>query len=213
MQTLPPHLLDHCEQAVLAVDGLLAALKDQLRTRLVQDGVVVPALLDREQRAAHALAWFATTGEALRQSARWARNLEKQNRLTYAERLLLAALFGEYLAQLAGGTPMSQTEVARAGDVCLDREEVEEFLTPVVHEMIALGTARETRAAIGGFLSDSADALYFGDPGLDETLELIRGQFFRFAQERVVPRAHSWHLKDELIPLEVIEEMSALGVF
>ena len=42
---------------------------------------------------------------------------------------------------------------------------------------------------------------------------MIREQFFRFAQEKVAPHAHQWHLKDELIPLSVISEMSALGVF
>ena len=52
MQVLPPHLLDRCEEALLAVDGLLAAAKEQLRSRLVQDGAVVLPLLDREQRAA-----------------------------------------------------------------------------------------------------------------------------------------------------------------
>ena len=32
-------------------------------------------------------------------------------------------------------------------------------------------------------------------------------------QAKVAPFAHQWHLKDELIPLEVMEEMGALGVF
>src|SRR6202035_6179792 len=143
MQLLPPHLLDHCDEAMLAVEGLLVAARDRVRAQVEQDGAIVPSLLDREQRAAHALAWFATTAEALKQTARWARNLEQQNRLTDVERLILAALFGEYVAELAGGVPMSQTEFARAGDIGLDNEEIEQFLTPVVREMIVLGTARD----------------------------------------------------------------------
>src|SRR5689334_13547304 len=102
MQILPPHLLDRCDEALVAVDGLLAAAKEQMRATFVQDGTVGSTLFDRDQRAAHALAWFATTAEALRQSARWAHELEEQNRLTDLERLIVAALFGEYLAQLAG---------------------------------------------------------------------------------------------------------------
>jgi (2S)-methylsuccinyl-CoA dehydrogenase len=29
----------------------------------------------------------------------------------------------------------------------------------------------------------------------------------------VIPEAHEWHLKDELIPMEVIEELAEMGVF
>jgi (2S)-methylsuccinyl-CoA dehydrogenase len=213
MQLLPPHLLDHCDEATLAVEGLLVAARDRVRARVEQDGAIVPSLLDREQRAAHALAWFATTAEALRQTAHWARNLERQNRLTDVERLILAALFGEYVAQLAGGVPMSQTEFARAGDVGLDNEEIEQFLTPAVREMIALGTARATRAEIAQLLAANPEAVFFGEPGLDETMAMVREQFFRFAQEKIISHAHAWHLNDELIPLDIIAEMSALGVF
>ncbi len=55
--------------------------------------------------------------------------------------------------------------------------------------------------------------MFIGEPGLDDTNSMIREQFFRFAQDKVTPFAHHWHLKDELIPLEVIAELSALGVF
>ena len=49
--------------------------------------------------------------------------------------------------------------------------------------------------------------------GLDETFEMIRDQFHAFAEEKVTPFAHEWHLKDELIPIELVEELGALGVF
>src|SRR5205823_12991479 len=88
MQLLPPHLLDHCDEALLAVEGLLVAARDRLHALVEQDGGILPALLDREQRAAHAFAWYATTGEALKQTARWARDLEQQNRLKDLERLI-----------------------------------------------------------------------------------------------------------------------------
>src|SRR6185437_15316163 len=52
-----------------------------------------------------------------------------------------------------------------------------------------------------------------GNPGLDETMDMVREQFFRFAQEKITPFAHQWHLRDELIPLDVIAQMSELGVF
>ena len=213
LSILPPHLLDRCEEALLAVEGLLAAAKERLRRVVEDDGTLISAYLDREQRAAHALAWFATTAEALRQTARWARGLEADHRLHDLERLILAATFGEYCAQLAGGVPMSQGEIARAADMGLGAEELGEFLGSAVREIIALGTSRETRAAIAGLLAENADATIFGDPGLDETMQLIRAQFRRFAQEKIAPHAQKWHLNDELIPLDVIAEMGALGVF
>jgi (2S)-methylsuccinyl-CoA dehydrogenase len=213
MQILPPHLLDRCDEALLSAEGLIAAARERVRTRVEENGAVAAYLLDREQRAAHALAWFATTVEALRQMARWARSLEGEKRLGDLERLILAAAFGEYLAQLAGGVPMSQNEIARLGDMGLEADESADFLQPAVLELIALGTARETRAGIAQHIARNAGGMFFGEPGLDETLRMIREQFFRFSQDRIAPNAHAWHLRDKLIPLEIIDEMSALGVF
>src|SRR5579862_2913412 len=213
MQILPTHLLDRCDEAVLAAQGLLAAGRDRVRASVERDGRIVQALLDRDQRAAHALAWFATTAETLRQTARWARYLEAEHRLTDCERLILFAIFGEYLAQLAGGIPMSQGEIARASDIGLGSEELEQFHAAAVRELIVLGTARETRNGLAHLLAGSADAMCFGDTGLDETMQMIRGQFYRFAQEKIVPHAHGWHLRDELVPLDVIAELASLGVF
>jgi len=211
MQTLIPHLLDHCDEAVLAAEGLLANAKSQVRTAVTDDGRISAALLDREQRAVHALAWYATYVEALRQLARWARGLVDSHRFGELERLILEAGFGEYLAQLAGSIPMSQNEIARPVDLGLSGEDIDAFLTPVVRELIAAGTRREIRAGIADHLASHAIA--FGNPGLDETMDMVRDQFYRFAQDKVAPFAHQWHLKDELIPLEIIAEMSALGVF
>jgi len=213
MQILPPHLLGHCEEAVLSAEGLLVNAKATLRDNLGKDGRIDAATLDREQRAVHGLAWFATYVEALRQMLRWARTLEHEKRFGEIERLILAAAFGEYLAQIAGGIPMSQNEIVRAEDLGLSHDDVMGFLTPTVRELIVTGTSRETRAGIADLMVQHPGAIHYGNPGLDETMTLIREQFHRFAQDKVAPHAHQWHLKDELIPLDVISEMSALGVF
>jgi (2S)-methylsuccinyl-CoA dehydrogenase len=42
---------------------------------------------------------------------------------------------------------------------------------------------------------------------------MIRDQFHAFAEAKVAPFAHGWHLRDQLIPLELVEELGALGVF
>ena len=49
--------------------------------------------------------------------------------------------------------------------------------------------------------------------GLDDTLETIRDEMRKFADDRVVPHAHGWHRRNSYIPLDVIAQMSELGVF
>jgi len=179
----------------------------------MRDGRVDAAALDEQQHAAHGLAWFATYVECLRQLSRWASALSAGGRFGEIEQLLLTAGFGEYLAQISGGIFMSQNEVARLTDLGLDQSAITDVASGPVATLIARGTSRETRSAIAEHMAKHEGAMFIGDPGLDETLALVREQFFRLAQEKVTPFAHQWHLKDELIPLELIEELSALGVF
>ena len=73
-----------------------------------------------------------------------------------------------------------------------------------------VGSQRE-RIHKGASVSDAN--ITVGASGLDEELEMIREQFRRYAVENVEPFAHDWHLKDELIPMEVIEELAEMGVF
>ena len=41
----------------------------------------------------------------------------------------------------------------------------------------------------------------------------MRDQFGRYAAEKVAPHCHGWHLKDDLIPMQVVRELAELGVF
>ena len=206
-------LLRSCDAAVAAAEKLLAAARASVASKVTQGDRTDPRALDREQRAVHAFAWYATYVEALRQMARWARKLESEKRFGEIENLILQAAFGEYLAQLAGGIMMSQNEIARPYNMGVGNEHIGEFWTETVDELTRVGTSPEIRAGIAEHLTAHAGAIHYGDPGLDETMTMVREQFFRFAQEKVTPFAHQWHLKDELIPLDVIAEMSALGVF
>src|SRR3984957_19654524 len=108
---------------------------------------------------------------------------------------------------------MSQNEIARPGDLGLGDDDVAAFLTPTGRELIAAGKRREIREGIADHLAQHPGAIFYGDPGLDDTMGMIREHFFRFARDKVSPFAHQWHLRDELIPLDVISEMSVLGVF
>jgi len=206
-----PDILSRCDNGVAAADRLIASAKASMRDAV--GGQKIPAAtLDREQRAAHALSWYATYGEALRQMVRWARNLATAGKFGEIEGALLHAAFGEYLAQMAGGIPMSQNEIARPRDLGLCNDDFAAFWN-ATQELIHTGTAHGLSGRIGDFLSAHVGGMLFGDPGLDDTLTMAREQFFRFAQEKIAPSAHRWHLNDELIPVELIDELSALGVF
>jgi (2S)-methylsuccinyl-CoA dehydrogenase len=208
-----PHLLTRCEEALFSAEGLLAAAKSSVAELVTSDGKISPGALDREQRATHGLAWLATYVEALRQMVRWGRGLEQAKKFGEIEQLILLAAFGEYLAQLPGGIAMSQNEIARPYDLGLSDDDIGGFWTPAVGELSRMGTRAEVRAGIANYMVKHQGAMFVGEPGLDDTMSMIRDQFFRFAQEKVTPFAHQWHLKDELIPIEVVKELSALGVF
>ncbi|HEY5338907.1 MAG TPA: acyl-CoA dehydrogenase family protein, partial [Rhizomicrobium sp.] len=205
-------LLKQCDAAVTAAEKFLNAARSAVAAKVVSNGKVDAAALDREQRAGHAFAWYATYAEALRQMARWARHLESESRFGEIETLTLKAAFGEYLAQMAGGIAMSQSEIARPGDLGVSNTDFAAFWD-AASALIESGSKPEIRAGIAAYMAKHQGAMFIGEPGLDDINSMIREQFFRFAQDKVTPFAHQWHLKDELIPLEVIAELSALGVF
>ncbi|MCH7540613.1 MAG: acyl-CoA dehydrogenase family protein [Proteobacteria bacterium] len=209
-EALLPDLLSTCTPALAAAGKLAAAAGRAVRHMVVKDGRVDGAAMERHQFAAHGYAWMAAYVEALRQMLAWAGRLEAAGDLGELESLILQAAFGEYLAQIAGGIALSQGEVVRPHDMGVDDAELHAFWTPAVATLTARGNTIAVRMAIAGLLADGR----FGAPGLDdESLEMVREQFRRVAEEQVAPHAQDWHLKDALIPLEVIERLAGLGVF
>ncbi|HRK41455.1 MAG TPA: acyl-CoA dehydrogenase family protein, partial [Gemmobacter sp.] len=194
--------------ALPEVEALFVEAREALRARVTQGGKISSAALEAEQYAAHTLSWLATYTEALRQLNAWAGRLADQGQLGAMESLILQIGFGEYLAQVVGGIPMSQTETARLADLGLSWVPGAEAAT-----LIAAGNTPAARAALVACMRDNHGRATFGATGLDEELEMIRDQFRRFAEDRVVPFAHEWHLKDELIPMEIIESLAEMGVF
>ncbi len=205
----PRDLLRRCAGALAAAELLLAAARSAVAARVAGEGAVDPALLDRHQFAAHGYAWMATYVEALRQLNAWGLRLDAVRRLVERERLILAIGFGEYLAQLAGGIAMSQGEIVRLADLGAGEAALEFLADPSVAAMIAAGNTDATRARLAGLIAPGD----VGDSLLDDDHSLIARQFERFARERVAPHAQDWHRADSLIPMELIAEMSALGVF
>ncbi|SIS59604.1 acyl-CoA dehydrogenase family protein [Phaeovulum vinaykumarii] len=201
-------LLALTEAALPEVDALLKGSTDALAAEVTEGGRIKGALLETRQFEAHALAWLATYAQSLRQMRAWAGRLSEAGRFGDMEALLLQIGFGEYLSQIAGGIPMSQNETARLADLGQSWTP-----GPAAAALIAGGNTAAARAALVALMRENHGKATFGETGLDEDLEMIREQFRRYAEDRVVPNAHEWHLKDELIPMEIIQELAELGVF
>jgi len=201
-------ILTLTKPAVGAVDALLDQAINKLRGDVTENGRVSSAKLETFQDAAHALSWLATYAMALRQMHAWADRLNGDGKFGEMEQLILQIAFGEYLAQIAGGIPMSQGEIARLADLGVTMPD-----TPEIAALIATGNTTTARSRLVALMQDNAGHATFGATGLDDELEMIRNQFRRFADDRVTPNAHEWHLKDELIPMEIITEMAGMGVF
>jgi (2S)-methylsuccinyl-CoA dehydrogenase len=200
--------LARCADAVADAERLLHHARAAVRSRIDAGGG-----LDVEQAAGHGLAWLATYVEALRQMLGWARRLTAAGRFGRPEQLLLACAFGEYLAQIAGGIPMSQGETVRPVALGVPRAEVRRF-EDAVEGLVADGCAAATRAELAQLIASQPEATTtFGDTGLDETLDAMRHEMRRFALAEVAPYAHDWHLSNGYIPAEVLAKLGELGVF
>ena len=208
-----PDLLALAGGAVAAAEAHLDRARAAVAARVAPDGRVDPARLERHQAAAHALAWTATYVEALRQMRGWAERLEAEGLFGETEALILQIAFGEYLWQLYGGLPMSQGEMVRPQDMFLSQDDARVLATDAVMRLTAEGNTPTARARLVALMREGTAEATVGRTGLDDEMEMVRDQFRRWTADRVTPHAHDWHLRDELIPMEVIAEMAELGVF
>jgi (2S)-methylsuccinyl-CoA dehydrogenase len=206
-----PDLPTVTREAVRAAEGVLQDATRAVRARVAKDSQALDRLLEREQRATHALAWLATYVEAVRQLCAYAERMHEAGRLGELEQLIVEIGLGEYLAQIQGGIPMSQGEIARPSDMGLSAAAVERRMAGPLGEFFTLGN-EQRRARLIELMIGHHDAT-IGDCGLDETLTAIRDQMRKFADSEVVPRAQEWHRSNRYIPLEIIAQMSELGVF
>ena len=200
----------YAHAAALAARAYAGAAQVRVARTIAPTGRVESDLADREQRQVHGFAWIATTAEALAATADWAGCSQSDGRFGAIEALTLRIGFGEYLAQLIGGVPMSQNEYARPHELGLSQAAVMLGADPAVQLFLSTGNTAENRAALVARLraGERPDESFS-----DETMDLIRQQFRAFARERIAPNAHAWHRADVLIPDSIVQEMAELGVF
>ncbi|GAA6189015.1 acyl-CoA dehydrogenase family protein [Litorivita sp. NS0012-18] len=208
-----PDLLALTGAAVPPVEAVLEQAQKTVRARVEVEGRVSAREVEKEQTATHGLAWLATYVESLRQMQKWAEKLQGEGKFGEIEQLIHQIAFGEYLMQIGGGIQMSQNEIVRLHDLGLGAEALAALQTAEIGTLMAAGNSQAARMRLAELMVEQQANGMFGASGLDEELEMIRDQFRRYATEKVEPFAHEWHLKDELIPMSVIEELSEMGVF
>jgi (2S)-methylsuccinyl-CoA dehydrogenase len=208
-----PQLLTLTAATIAPLDQLLDAAKSAVRELVTAEGRVSGALVEQHQTAAHGLSWLATYVYSLRQMQNWAARMDGEGKFNEMEQLIHQIAFGEYLAQIRGGIQMNQGEIIRLQDLGLDASAEEALNTAEVMTLVRDGNSNAARTRLVELMQEQAGSVMFGASGLDEELEMIRDQFRRYALEKVEPFAHEWHLKDELIPIEIIEELAEMGVF
>jgi (2S)-methylsuccinyl-CoA dehydrogenase len=208
-----PDLLTLTAAALPPVTQLYERARDAVRAVVTENDRVSGKLIEANQTAAHGLSWVATYEQSLKQMQAWAEKLQADGKFGEIEQLIHQIAFGEYLHQLAGGIPMNQGEVVRLQELGLGWDALSGFQCAEVQTLMASGNSQAARTRLVELMQEQAANITVGASGLDEELEMIREQFRRFAVDRVEPNAHDWHLKDELIPMEIIEELAEMGVF
>jgi len=199
--------------AVSPAEAVLEKARTRMRDLVTVDGRVSSGAVEAHQFAAHGLAWLATYVESLRQMQNWANRLTDMGKFGEVEQLIQQIAFGEYLSQLRGGIQMNQGEMVRLHDLDLTDSDIALLDTPEIQTLCRAGNTQAARTRLVELMQERSAELTVGHSGLDDELEMIREQFRRFSVDKVEPHAHEWHLKDELIPMEIIEELAEMGVF
>ena len=200
-------------EAVVALDAFKENTRAKLAVTLAPDGKPDRKAFDVHQHKAHGFAWVVTYVETLRETANWAARLEAEGKFGEVEALLSQILFSEYCAQLIGGIPMNQGEVIRPHELDVLDEAEALYDVAAIKTLITLGKTPASLAAAAALLPDALGRATVENTGEDETMSMIRDQFRRYADDKIVPNAHTWHMDNAYIPMDVVQEMSDLGVF
>jgi len=204
-------LADRLVDGVAAAENLVGDIRAVVARKVRIEGKLDRALLDREQHGAHGLTWYATYAEALRSVEEWASGLARNGAFGEVEECIADILLDEYLAQMAGGIAMSQSEFIRPADFDLPDGALRTICTLAGARD---GAARQkSRNRLAALLAEPRGRPTAEATGLAAEFDLMRDQFRTFVDAKVAPRAQRWHLDDTLIPLDLIEELSQLGVF
>ena len=209
-KNLLPKTLDVFEKILSELESISKEAKEILSQNVCNNGKVDNALLEKSQHEAHGFAWFETYRFSLRETLSWYNSLKKSNKDSELESSILVYAFSEYLNQMRHGIMISQSEVVRPSTLGLDDNKFSFCDTREVKELTSYGISESVKQT----MINSIENGIFPNLGLnDDTLDMIQDQFKKFTDEEIIPHANEWHLKDDLIPDQILSKMAELGVF
>jgi (2S)-methylsuccinyl-CoA dehydrogenase len=191
---------------VEAIAELYSRALTQVRAQVTDGGKLSRDKLADRQVAAHALAYLATELEASRQLAQWAQRVGGDY-----EKRIAATYVGEVARNAACATDLGACEQVDVRELGLSDADLDKTVrSPAVLAFIAEHARSDNYLAIAKHAKEHG----YGALGLDDaTLEEVRSQFAKFTDQEVIPRAQDIHRKDILIPMDIVDQMSELGVF
>jgi (2S)-methylsuccinyl-CoA dehydrogenase len=203
---------EELQPALRALEQLYRRALERVREHVSEGSRVSPKLLDRHQLAAHALAYLATELEAARQLVAWLARLEESGAAGELERRITGCYVGQLCRELRGGVDLGACESIGLSELWLSIDDIRETLLDANVVALADRHASGDRVCELARLAHASNG--FGSLGLaDDTLEAIQNEFRKFVQREVEPIAQDIHRKDVLIPLDLVQKMSELGVF
>jgi (2S)-methylsuccinyl-CoA dehydrogenase len=194
------------KRAVAAIGELYQRARDRLRAQVTQDGKLDRQKLEQRQVAAHALAYLATELEASRQIEAWSTRVGGE-----LEQAIAGAYIGEVVRTIASSIDLGACESFDVREFGLSDDDLRQTVRG--DEVLAFAAAAANTEVYLQIAKRAADGNY-GALGLDDsTLEDVRAEFRRFADEQVIPVAQEIHRQDKLIPMELLEQLGQMGVF
>ncbi|MGB5351325.1 MAG: acyl-CoA dehydrogenase family protein [Polyangiales bacterium] len=194
------------QNVIEAIEAVYQRAHDHVKA-LVTDGDRISAKkLNANQLAAHAVAYLATELEACRQLAGWAERVGGEY-----EGKVARAYIGEVARTIVGGVDLGACENISLAEVGVSEGDLREsLLRPEVTEFSAEYASGRVYLELAAHARDHGfPNRGFGDDMLDE----IRSQFSKFVDAAVIPKAQDIHRNDVLIPMDILDQMSELGVF
>ncbi len=188
------------------IDDLKLPLKKLINSDSVTDK-------NFHQKKLHGLAWYATYIEAMKSISSWAYELGVEKKFGELERLILILGFNEYLHQLRGGILMSQNEFIRPDELDINKSFFKILSSDNIMLFLEIDEIEILKNQFINLVKEHTSSPTIGNDGLNEDQLIIREQFFKFSKDKIEPSAHSWHLEDKLIPLEIIDQLAQMGVF
>ena len=194
------------QKVIEAIEGLYQRAHDNVKAMVWEGDRISAKKLNANQLAAHAVAYMATELEACRQMAAWAERVGGQY-----EGKVARAYVGEVARSIIGGVDLGACESIGLSEVGISEGDLRET---VLQPEVTAFSAEHSNGRVYLELAEHAREHGFPNPGLgDEMLDEIRSQFSKFVDAEVIPRAQDIHRNDVLIPMDIIDQMSELGVF